>query len=42
LRIDDLRPHILKTHDGGKTWTEIVNGIPAGQIVNAVREDSVR
>jgi photosystem II stability/assembly factor-like uncharacterized protein len=42
LRIDDLRPHIFKTHDGGKTWTEIVNGIPAGQIVNAVREDSVR
>ena len=42
LRIDDVRPHILKTHDGGKTWTEIVNGIPAGQIVNAVREDPVR
>jgi photosystem II stability/assembly factor-like uncharacterized protein len=42
LRIDDLRPHILKTHDGGKTWTEIVSGIPAGQIVNAVREDPVR
>ena len=42
LRLDDLRPHILKTHDGGKTWTEIVNGIPAGQIVNAVREDPVR
>ena len=42
LRIDDLRPHILKTHDDGKTWTEIVNGIPAGQIVNAVREDPER
>ena len=42
LRVDDLRPHILKTHDGGKTWTEIVNGIPAGQIVNAVREDPQR
>jgi photosystem II stability/assembly factor-like uncharacterized protein len=42
LRIDDLRPHILKTHDSGKMWTEIVNGIPAGQIVNAVREDPVR
>src|SRR5205085_4805578 len=42
LRVDDLRPHILKTHDGGKTWTEIVNGIPAGQIVNAVREDPAR
>jgi photosystem II stability/assembly factor-like uncharacterized protein len=39
LRLDDLRPHILRTHDGGKTWTEIVNGIPAGETVNAVRED---
>src|SRR6202011_2471018 len=42
LRVDDLRPHILKTHDGGKTWTEIINGIPPGQIVNAVREDPER
>ena len=42
LRIDDLRPHIFKTHDGGKIWSEIVNGIPAGQIVNAVREDPLR
>jgi len=42
LRIDDLRPHILRTHDGGKTWSEIVNGIPAGQTVNAVREDTQR
>jgi photosystem II stability/assembly factor-like uncharacterized protein len=42
LRIDDLRPHIFKTNNNGKTWTEIVNGIPAGQIVNAVREDPVR
>lgn len=42
LRIDDLRPHIFATHDNGKIWTEIVNGIPTGQIVNAVREDPVR
>jgi hypothetical protein len=42
LRIDDLRPHILATHDSGKTWTEIVNGIPAGQVINAVREDPER
>ena len=39
LRLDDLRPHILGTHDGGATWTEIVSGIPAGETVNAVRED---
>jgi photosystem II stability/assembly factor-like uncharacterized protein len=42
LRIDDLRPHILVTHNSGKTWTEIVNGIPSGEIVNAVREDPER
>jgi hypothetical protein len=39
LRLDDLRPHIFRTHDGGKTWTEIVTGIPEGETVNAVRED---
>jgi photosystem II stability/assembly factor-like uncharacterized protein len=39
LRLDDLRPHIFRTHDGGVTWTEIVSGIPAGETVNAVRED---
>jgi photosystem II stability/assembly factor-like uncharacterized protein len=42
MRIDDLRPHIFATHDSGKTWTEVTNGIPAGQIVNAVREDPER
>jgi photosystem II stability/assembly factor-like uncharacterized protein len=42
MRIDDMRPHIFATHDAGKTWTEIANGIPAGQIVNAVREDPER
>lgn len=42
FRLDDLRPHIFRTHDGGKTWKEIVNGIPNGGIVNVVREDPVR
>jgi photosystem II stability/assembly factor-like uncharacterized protein len=42
LRLDDLRPHIFRTRDSGKTWTEIVNGVPAGQTVNAVREDPER
>ena len=42
IRLDDLRPHIYRTHDGGKTWTEIVKGIPAGQTVNVVREDPER
>jgi photosystem II stability/assembly factor-like uncharacterized protein len=42
LRLDDLHPHILRTHDGGKTWTEIVNGIPDGAPVDVVREDTKR
>jgi photosystem II stability/assembly factor-like uncharacterized protein len=42
LRLDDVRPHIYRTHDSGKTWTEIVHGIPDGQTVNVVREDTQR
>ena len=42
IRLDDLRPHILRTHDSGKTWIEIVNGIPNGAAVNVVREDPKR
>ena len=34
-----MRPHILRTHDDGKTWTEIVSGIPDGAPINVVRED---
>ena len=41
LRLDDLKPHIYRTHDGGATWTEIVRGLPDAP-VNAVREDPVR
>ena len=41
FRLDDLKPHVLATHDGGKTWVEIANGLPADP-VNAVREDPVR
>jgi len=39
LRLDDLRPHIYRTKDGGKTWTHITNGIPDGAPINVVRED---
>jgi len=41
LRLDDLKPHIYRTHDGGARWTETVRGLPDGP-VNAVREDPVR
>ena len=39
FRLDDLRPHIYRTRDGGKTWTERVAGLPENAVVNAVRED---
>ena len=32
LRLDDLRPHILRTRDGGQTWVEITNGLPPGGV----------
>jgi photosystem II stability/assembly factor-like uncharacterized protein len=41
FRIDDLRPYIYRTHDSGKTWRLITNGLPDSP-VNAVREDPVR
>ena len=39
LRLDDMRPHLFRTRDGGKTWTEIVTGIDSGAITNVIRED---
>jgi photosystem II stability/assembly factor-like uncharacterized protein len=42
LRLDDLRPHILRTRDGGKTWSEIISGLPPVGVVNAVHEDPLR
>lgn len=41
IRCDDMRPHIYKTNDNGKTWKEIVNGLPNDPI-NVVREDPKR
>jgi hypothetical protein len=38
IRCDDLRPHIYRTRDGGKTWQEIVTGLPNDPI-NTVKED---
>jgi len=42
LRIDDMNPHLFRTHDAGKTWTEINNGIPGGAPVSVIREDPKR
>ncbi len=42
IRLDDMHPHIYRTHDGGKSWSEIINGMPEIGPVNVVREDPVR
>jgi photosystem II stability/assembly factor-like uncharacterized protein len=39
LRLDDMNPHLWRTHDGGKTWTEIDKGIAPGAVTNSIRED---
>jgi photosystem II stability/assembly factor-like uncharacterized protein len=38
IRLDDQKPHILRTKDGGKTWKEIVLGLPNDPI-NTIKED---
>lgn len=42
IRMDDMRPHIYRTHDAGKTWKEIVNGLPPNEPINSVKEDPLR
>ncbi len=44
-RLDDQRPYILRTRDGGRTWTEITHGLASEggpNSVNVVREDPVQ
>jgi len=42
FRINDTHPYIYRTHDGGKTWKLIVEGLPEFGPVDTVREDPVR
>ena len=37
-----MRPHLFRTHDAGKTWTEINHGLPEGAATSAIREDPKR
>jgi photosystem II stability/assembly factor-like uncharacterized protein len=41
-RLDDFHPVAWRTHDFGKTWTEIGHGLPDGAWVGVVREDPKR
>jgi hypothetical protein len=38
-RIGDDHPYIYRTNDGGKSWVNVVKGIPEGAFVNSVKED---
>ena len=42
FRINDMHPYIYRTHDGGKSWMLITNGLPDFGPVDTVREDPVR
>jgi photosystem II stability/assembly factor-like uncharacterized protein len=37
--LDDMRPHLFKTTDGGKTWNRITDGLPANGFIWVLRED---
>ncbi|MGH8318502.1 MAG: WD40/YVTN/BNR-like repeat-containing protein [Steroidobacteraceae bacterium] len=41
-RQDDFRPHVFRTHDYGKSWTEVDTGLPSDEDVPVVRADPVR
>jgi photosystem II stability/assembly factor-like uncharacterized protein len=42
FRVDDLKPYIYRTRDGGQSWTAITAGLSDDAPVNTVREDSMR
>src|SRR5581483_11585380 len=41
-RLDDMSPWMYRTHDYGKTWTKILNGVGSSSFARAVREDPIR
>ena len=42
FRVNDLKPYIYRTHDGGKTWRSIAAGLPDDAPIDTVREDPER
>jgi photosystem II stability/assembly factor-like uncharacterized protein len=38
-KLDDTRPYLWRTHDAGRTWQAIVDGLPADVYTRTVRED---
>jgi len=42
FRINDMKPYIYRTDDGGRHWQLISDGLPKNQPVDTVREDPER
>ncbi len=40
-QVNDFHPYIYRTHDYGKTWTNVVAGIPEDTFVRTIRQDPV-
>jgi photosystem II stability/assembly factor-like uncharacterized protein len=41
-RLDDLRPHLFRTSDGGTSWSDLSRGLPQDESLLVVREDPAR
>ncbi|MHB1223962.1 MAG: WD40/YVTN/BNR-like repeat-containing protein, partial [Gemmatimonadaceae bacterium] len=41
-RLGDPTPHVFRSTDYGRSWTRLVDGLPAGEPVRVVREDTER
>jgi photosystem II stability/assembly factor-like uncharacterized protein len=41
-RLEDYRPYLYRTRDGGATWQNVTTGISDDDYLNCVREDPVR
>jgi photosystem II stability/assembly factor-like uncharacterized protein len=41
-KLDDIKPYVFATHDGGRSWARLDAGLPEGSFVHAVREDSLK
>ena len=42
FRLDDLKPYLYRTRDGGQSWQAITTGLASDAPVNSVREDPAR
>ena len=42
FRVDDLKPYIYRTRDGGRSWQLISSGLPEDAPADTVREDPMR